>query len=70
VATVTFEVDGMTCDGCETSVRNAVGQLPGVARVAASHSARQIVVTFVSEADEAAVREAVEDAGYDFVGRR
>jgi copper chaperone CopZ len=70
VATVTFEVDGMTCDGCETSVRNAVGQLPGVASVAASHSARQIEVTFVSEADEAAVREAVEDAGYDFVGRR
>jgi copper chaperone CopZ len=70
VTTVAFEVKGMTCEGCESSVSNAVGQLPGVIKVVASHTADQIDVDFASEPNEEAVRSAVEDAGFDFVGRR
>jgi copper chaperone len=70
MTTVTFEVKGMTCEGCENSVSNAVGQVPGVTKVVASHAAQQIDVDFVTEPNEKAVRTAVEDAGFDFVGRR
>lgn len=67
---VAFAVRGMTCEGCENSVRTAVGNLPGVTGVSASHSAQQIDVDFVGDPDDDAVRRAVEDAGFDFDGRR
>ncbi len=67
---VAFEVKGMTCEGCENSVSNAVGQVAGVTKVIASHAAERIDVDFASEPNDEAVRSAVEDAGFDFVGRR
>lgn len=70
MATVAFEVKGMTCEGCENSVSKAVGQVPGVTKVVASHAAERIDVDFASEPKDEAVRSAVEDAGFDFVGRR
>ena len=44
--TVTLTVTGMTCGGCENAVTRALGRLPGVERVSASHTARQVTVTF------------------------
>jgi copper chaperone CopZ len=70
MTTVAFEIKGMTCEGCEGSVSRAVGQVPGVADVIASHTAEQIDVRFLAEPDDEAVRAAVEEAGFDFVGRR
>jgi copper chaperone CopZ len=70
MTTVAFEVKGMTCEGCEKSVSNAVGQVNGVTKVVASHAAEQIDVAFASEPNDEAVRTAVEEAGFDFVGRR
>jgi copper chaperone len=67
---VAFEVHGMTCGGCENSVRRAIGQVPGVEDVRADHQARVVEVRFTSEPDDEAVGTAVEDAGFDFVGRR
>jgi len=43
---VTLPVSGMTCGGCENAVKRAVGQLPGVAAVAASHRDNTVRVTF------------------------
>jgi copper chaperone CopZ len=59
VATVlTLPVNGMTCGGCENAVKRAVGAMPGVAEVAASHVDHQVTVTFdpalVTAADIAA----------------
>jgi copper chaperone CopZ len=70
VTTVAFEVKGMTCEGCENSVSKAVGQVPGVTAVVASHAAENIEVDFASEPNDEAVRAAVEDAGFDYVGQR
>lgn len=70
MATVAFGVKGMTCEGCENSVSKAVGQVPGVTGVSASHTAEQISVVFAAAPDETAVRDAVEDAGFEFVGAR
>ena len=68
--TTTYEVAGMTCDGCENSVATAVGRVPGVARVVASHADARVAVDFTGAPDDEAVRAAVEDAGFDFVARR
>lgn len=43
---LTLPVEGMTCGGCENAVKRAVGAMPGVETVSASHKDRQVVVTF------------------------
>ena len=55
---LTLPVHGMTCGGCENAVKRAVGAMPGISDVAASHVGRQVTVTFdpavVTAADIAA----------------
>ena len=43
---VTLPVTGMTCGGCENAVQRAVGALPGVQQVTASHRDATVRVTF------------------------
>ncbi len=44
--TLTLPVHGMTCGGCENAVKRAVGPMPGIGDVTASHRDNQVVVTF------------------------
>jgi copper chaperone CopZ len=44
--TLTLPVHGMTCGGCENAVKRAVGAMPGIADVEASHREHRVVVTF------------------------
>lgn len=43
---VSLPVTGMSCGGCENAVKRAVGLLPGVTAVAASHRDAIVTVTF------------------------
>lgn len=66
MATRTFRVDGMACDGCEQRVRSALEALDGVERASPDHEADRVEVAF----DEAAVAAgelelAIEAAGYE-----
>jgi copper chaperone CopZ len=36
----------MTCGGCEQAIQQALGRLPGVRQVRASHTARRAEVTY------------------------
>lgn len=63
--TTTLLVDGMTCDHCVSSIRSAVGEVEGVTDVAVDLASGQVTVTAETAPDEAALRAAVEDAGYD-----
>jgi len=59
----TYTVPGMTCGHCELSVRDEVEELAGVSSVEAHRTTGRLVVR--GEAiDDAAVRAAVEAAGY------
>jgi len=59
----TYTVPGMTCGHCELSVRDEVEELAGVSSVDADRTTGRLVVR--GEAiDDAAVRAAVEAAGY------
>ena len=63
--TTTLLVDGMTCDHCVSAIRSAVSGLDGVTDVAVDLASGQVTVVADQAPDEAALRAAVEDAGYD-----
>lgn len=58
-----YTVTGMTCDHCVSSVREEVGEIPGVDTVDVDLTSGRLTVTG-TEVSEDAVRRAVADAGY------
>lgn len=66
---VTIKVEGMTCGGCENSVKNALERLDGVEVIEASHKEGSVELLFDPErVDRDALAGAIEEAGYDVVG--
>jgi len=64
--TTVLKVDGMTCGGCVRSVTNVLKTLPGVADAQVSLEKSEAKVTFdPAMANPAALRKAIEDAGYE-----
>jgi len=67
MTTTTFPVTGMTCAHCVASVTEEVGELPGVASVAVDlvvGGSSTVTVESDRPLDPAAVRAAVDEAGY------
>ena len=60
----TYTVNGMTCDHCALSVREEVEVLDGVTAVDVDLASGRLVVGGAG-VDDAAVRSAVEEAGYE-----
>ena len=58
-----YKVEGMTCGHCELSVREEVEELAGVESVQADRGTGRLTVRGEG-IDDAAIREAVEAAGY------
>jgi copper chaperone len=61
----TYSVTGMTCDHCVRAVQSEVGKVPGVASVAVDLVAGEVTVQSEGPVDSAAVRAAVEEAGFE-----
>lgn len=61
----TVSVSGMTCDHCERRVSTEVASIPGINDAQADHVTGSVTFTSDEPVDVAAVREAVEEAGYD-----
>ena len=69
--TATYTVTGMTCGHCVSSVTEEISKLPGVSEVAVDlvpSGASAVTVTSAGPLDEPAVREAVDEAGYELAG--
>ncbi|MEN4473934.1 heavy metal-associated domain-containing protein [Mycolicibacterium cosmeticum] len=64
MATSEYQVTGMTCGHCETSVREEVGAIDGVEQIDVSAATGRLVVTSSKPIDDAAVLAAVDEAGY------
>jgi copper chaperone len=60
----TYTVTGMTCGHCVGSVKEEVGQVPGVTGVEVDLASGVVTVTAAGPVDDAAVAAAVEEAGY------
>jgi copper chaperone len=63
--TQTLKVQGMTCGGCAASVTRVLKAVPGVSDVAVTLSLGEAKVAFdPARTTVAALRSAIEDAGY------
>ncbi|WP_351228903.1 heavy-metal-associated domain-containing protein [Streptomyces sp. NPDC002133] len=67
--TAVYEVKGMTCGHCEGAVSSEISGIAGVTSVKAVAAAGQVTVVSDTPLDEAAVRAAVDEAGYELVGQ-
>jgi copper chaperone CopZ len=66
---LTLTVTGMSCGGCENSVRHAVASIAGVRDVSASHKENRVVVEYdPARTDRTAIAKAIRDAGYVCAG--
>ena len=68
MSTATYTVVGMTCGHCVNSVTEEVTQVPGVTDVNVDLATGGLTVTSEADVDDAAVRAAVEEAGYQVAG--
>ena len=68
MSTATYTVVGMTCAHCVSAVTEEVTQVPGVSAVDVDLESGGLTVTSDAPVDEAAVRAAVEEAGYSVAG--
>ncbi|HEV2070959.1 MAG TPA: heavy-metal-associated domain-containing protein [Acidimicrobiales bacterium] len=62
----TYSVPGISCDHCKRAIEGEVGQVEGVDRVEVDVATKTVDV--VGEASEAAVRAAIDEAGYEVAG--
>lgn len=65
--TTVYKVSGMTCGHCEGAVTAELSELAGVTSVKAVASTGEVTVVSEAPLDEAAVRAAVDEAGYELV---
>jgi copper chaperone CopZ len=59
-----YSVPGISCDHCRVAISGEVGRVDGVSAVAVDLGAKHVTVTGAGY-DDAAVRAAIDDAGYD-----
>jgi copper chaperone len=68
VETRSLVVTGMSCEHCATAVRAEIGKLDGVTGVDVDVAAGTVRITGSPLPGDAALRAAVEEAGYELVG--
>jgi len=68
VETRSFGVTGMSCEHCARAVRAEIGKLPGVTDIDVDVAAGEVRITGEPLPDDASVRDAVQEAGYEFAG--
>jgi copper chaperone CopZ len=68
VSTRSIAVTGMSCEHCANAVRAEIGKLPGITEVDVDVAAGTVSITGEPLPGDAPLREAVEEAGYEFAG--
>ena len=66
--TTTVTVTGMSCGHCATSVREEITDIPGVRAVDVDLASGNVTIDSDSVVEAAAIKTAVEDAGYQLAG--
>ncbi|THV41326.1 heavy-metal-associated domain-containing protein [Glycomyces buryatensis] len=65
MSTQEYQVTGMSCGHCETSVREEVGKIGPIKQIDVSAATGRLVVTADETVDDSAVLAAVDEAGYE-----
>ena len=63
-----IKVNGMMCAHCEAHVKKALEAIDGIESAVASHEANLVTITKSGDVDEALIRDAVTEAGYEYAG--
>ncbi len=66
--TATVRIEGMMCEHCERAIKTALEALPFVETAEASHGEGTAVITLSGQLDENAIKKAVEEEDYEFLG--
>jgi len=67
----TFDVEGMTCAGCEAHVESEVNKLDGIISVKASYENANTVVEFdKTKIDESEIEKAINSTGYNVTDKK
>ena len=61
-------VNGMMCAHCEEHVKKALEAIDGIESANADHEKNLVTITGTKEVDEASIRAAVTEAGYEYAG--
>ena len=66
MASIKLNVEGITCGGCEKSIRNALLAQDGVNEATASHTTGAVDIEFDDKKiQQEELKQAIEDAGFD-----
>ena len=63
-----IRVNGMMCGHCEAHVKKALEAIDGIESAIASHEENLVTITNTKDIDEALLKSAVEEAGYEYGG--
>lgn len=63
-----IKVNGMMCAHCEAHVKKALEAIDGIESATASHEENLVTITNSGDVDEASIKAAVEEAGYEYAG--
>lgn len=70
VQSITLNIDGMSCNGCATTVQETLNKMDGVSDAKVDLENESASVTYNTDAVSVSdFKQAVEDAGYDFRGK-
>ena len=61
-------VNGMMCSNCEKHVKKALEGIDGIVEATSDHTTGKVLVKHDAPLNEEAMKAAVTDAGYEYVG--
>ncbi|MFC9928803.1 heavy-metal-associated domain-containing protein [Streptomyces sp. NPDC127190] len=67
--TTVYKVTGMSCGHCEGSISGEISQISGVTSVKAVAATGEVTVVSTAPLDDADVRAAVDEAGFELAGK-
>lgn len=65
--TITLQVEGMVCTGCENRIQNALKTMEGVKEVTASHEKKLVMIETDEMVQEQTIKEKIEDIGFSVI---
>lgn len=63
--TIEINVSGMHCQKCVDKIERFVGELEGISHIDVDLTAKKVRVSFEAPATEAAIKDAIADAGFE-----
>lgn len=71
INTVTYNVDGMSCESCNAHIENEVSKLSGIIKVKANYKNGTTMVEFdSSKVSSEKLKEAINSTGYKVIGKK